>query len=339
MRIGIPVLNGRVAPRCTTSDGLLLVNLQRGRVSGCQTVPLADDNWLEFVSQVVAAGVDTIVCGGISRDGKDGLQARKITVIENVACTTDEVLEAIAAGRLRAGYGFEPDGRSGGSPEGGSLDPGPTHDGKIQALGPAQGHLDCLSCKNRVCLLGKDCMTPKGLSAVKTDQDFRSMLESAQDITFEAERTLCRLSEVIYFCLEMKFRRIGVAYCIDLDEPTRILVNVLRRFFKTYPVCCKIGGKIISDPEMVTGGRVGQEIVSPVACNPQGQAMALNAKGTDLNVLVGLCVGTDCVFAKASEAPVTTLFVKDKSLANNPIGAVYSDYYLKEAAQTPLVRT
>jgi uncharacterized metal-binding protein len=64
----------------------------------------------------------------------------------------------------------------------------------------------------------------------------------------------------------------------------------------------------------------------------------LNSIGSDLNVIVGLCVGVDCVFAKASEAPVTTLFVKDKSLANNPIGALYSDYYLKEAARASVVR-
>jgi uncharacterized metal-binding protein len=56
----------------------------------------------------------------------------------------------------------------------------------------------------------------------------------------------------------------------------------------------------------------------------------LNAKKTDLNVLVGFCVGADCVFNRESEAPVTTLFVKDKSLANNPIGAVYSRYYLTD---------
>jgi uncharacterized metal-binding protein len=68
-------------------------------------------------------------------------------------------------------------------------------------------------------------------------------------------------------------------------------------------------------------------------CNPQGQAAALNHIGTDINVLVGTCMGADCVFSAASEAPVTTLFVKDKSLANNPIGAVYSDYYLNEAAR------
>jgi uncharacterized metal-binding protein len=28
---------------------------------------------------------------------------------------------------------------------------------------------------------------------------------------------------------------------------------------------------------------------------------------------------------------VTTLFVKDRSLANNPIAALYSEYYLRES--------
>jgi len=32
---------------------------------------------------------------------------------------------------------------------------------------------------------------------------------------------------------------------------------------------------------------------------------------------------------------VTTLFVKDKSLVNNPIGAIYSDYYLNEVTRAP----
>ncbi|CEP66361.1 Protein of unknown function DUF1847 [Moorella glycerini] len=39
-------------------------------------------------------------------------------------------------------------------------------------------------------------------------------------------------------------------------------------------------------------------------CNPIGQAKLLNAAGTDLNVIVCLCVGHDTLFIKYSEAPV-----------------------------------
>jgi uncharacterized metal-binding protein len=69
-----------------------------------------------------------------------------------------------------------------------------------------------------------------------------------------------------------------------------------------------------------------------IACNPLGQATILNAAGTEFNVLAGLCMGVDSIFARASQAPVTTIFVKDKSLANNPIGAIYSEHYLREIA-------
>ena len=154
--------------------------------------------------------------------------------------------------------------------------------------------------------------------------EIRKILEAAADVSLERERRLCRLAELVYFCLEMRYQIVGLAYCVDLQEPAQILASVLRRFFKIVPVCCKVGGTPQESP-------TGAEPVGFIACNPVGQAMLLNRAGTDINVIVGLCVGADTVFAGASEAPITTLFVKDKSLANNPIGALYSQYYLKES--------
>jgi uncharacterized metal-binding protein len=61
----------------------------------------------------------------------------------------------------------------------------------------------------------------------------------------------------------------------------------------------------------------------------------LNRHGTEINAIVGLCIGCDLVFVRHSRAPVTTLFVKDRSLANNPVGALYSNYYLTELADGP----
>jgi uncharacterized metal-binding protein len=72
-----------------------------------------------------------------------------------------------------------------------------------------------------------------------------------------------------------------------------------------------------------------------IACNPRGQAAELNRRGTEINAIVGLCIGCDVVFTQHSSAPVTTLFVKDRSLANNPVGALYSNYYLTELAEVP----
>ncbi|MBD3219126.1 MAG: DUF1847 domain-containing protein, partial [candidate division Zixibacteria bacterium] len=78
---------------------------------------------------------------------------------------------------------------------------------------------------------------------------------------------------------------------------------------------------------------------SNITCNPVGQAKMLNKIDTDINIIVGLCMGVDCIFSKESKAPVSTLFVKDKSLAHNPVGALYSDYYLKEITKTKVEKS
>lgn len=61
------------------------------------------------------------------------------------------------------------------------------------------------------------------------------------------------------------------------------------------------------------------------------QAKLLEKAGTDLNVVVGLCVGHDSLFYKYSNTLTTTLITKDRVLAHNPVGALYQTkaYYKK----------
>jgi uncharacterized metal-binding protein len=59
-------------------------------------------------------------------------------------------------------------------------------------------------------------------------------------------------------------------------------------------------------------------------CNPILQARLLNQQKTDLNVVVGLCVGHDSLFIKYSDALVTTLITKDRVLGHNPAAALYT---------------
>ena len=65
-------------------------------------------------------------------------------------------------------------------------------------------------------------------------------------------------------------------------------------------------------------------------CNPKTQAKILNEAKTELNFIVGLCVGHDMLFTKASDAPVSSIITKDRVLANNPAGAVYSRYWRRK---------
>ena len=59
------------------------------------------------------------------------------------------------------------------------------------------------------------------------------------------------------------------------------------------------------------------------------QAKLLNKAHTDINIIVGLCVGDDIIFTSEFHAPVTTLIVKDRYTGHNPAVSLYVDYYYK----------
>ncbi len=321
MIFGIPLFGRRVAPRCSIADSILLLRVTRNKIATKKHINLGETSWLDLLKMLLDNKVDTLVCGGINTENKELAASQGISVIDNVAGTEEEIIEAIEQKKLRPGFGLSDI----------SFDYNESYEeddyNYNEKIVPPD--FDCLACIEKDCLAGKRCMFIENIKLPAESKEKKEMLDSAMDISLEEERKLCRLSELVYFALEMKYKKIGVAYCTDLVEPTEILVNVLRRFFKVYPVCCKIGGKNVSGNEVPIES-------SKIACNPQGQAEVLNNIGTDLNVIVGLCIGADCILAQASAAPVTTLFVKDKSLANNPIGAVYSDYYLREVSTTTL---
>lgn len=341
MRYGIPLLGNRVAPRCTYADSVLLIVLKRNRVSTEENVALSDHSLFNLIELISDYRVDTLVCCGISRESKDFLLAKNIDIIDNVSCTVEEIIEALKKGSLCSGFGFiaEPEKSGAGYDSGQSTSvPVINGEGKSGAeteVSDGNLNVDCISCRDKVCLIGRECalFSRNSLRPIPGMKEVERILEAGLDIACEEERKLCRLSEVIYFCLEMKYRRIGIAYCSDLQEPAEILTQVMRRFFDVFPVCCKIGGLSVDDPFSLKNADSDRgERKKYIACNPRGQAEVLNRLGTDFNIIVGLCVGSDSIFTDASDAPVTTLFVKDKSLANNPIGALYSDYYLKEAS-------
>lgn len=320
MVVGVPLLNDRVAPRCTSADHLLVVTMRRERVVSQHAVPVEIRSPFVLLGVLQSHGVETLVCGGISRDARDALQAQAITVVDNVASSAGDVVAALDAGSLRPDFGFgapervQPEGAGGGEAAGGRT-------GDVLPLAVP----DCLACVDRVCLRGETChLAQIGESKAAVEPRVQRMLSASADVAFESERQLCRLSELVYFCLEMEYSRIGVAFCIDLLEPAEILARVLRRFFTVVPVCCMVGG---SRPAASAADHLPS-----VMCNPLRQARILNEVGTDINVIAGLCIGADCLFTAASSAPVTTLFVKDRSLANNPIGAVYSEYHIRESA-------
>jgi len=135
-----------------------------------------------------------------------------------------------------------------------------------------------------------------------------------------------RVEEIMNFARRIGARRLGVASCIGLIREARLLQEILEaNGFEVDSVCCKVGS---IDKEKI--GLKDEEKIHPgqyeSLCNPVGQAMLLNEAGTELNIVVGLCVGHDSLFFKHSEAPVTVLVAKDRVTGHNPVNVFYTSH-------------
>ena len=126
------------------------------------------------------------------------------------------------------------------------------------------------------------------------------------------------------------FKKLGLAFCVGMEKEANALCKILEHNgFEVQSIACKNG----SIPKEFLGIKENEKLrpgtYEPM-CNPIGQAVFLNKAQTELNIILGLCVGHDSLFIKYSDAPVTVFVVKDRVLAHNPIGALYlSDSYYK----------
>ncbi|MDY6865761.1 MAG: DUF1847 domain-containing protein [Halobacteriota archaeon] len=182
----------------------------------------------------------------------------------------------------------------------------------------------CDRCVEKLCEDGRDCTDiSEAVKALYNSEVLRSMkVSGALEVDFYMKKT--RIEELILYAKEMEYKTLGLAFCIGLGEEAKIVCEILSRFFTVHSVCCKVCGidKASFDLKYVHTEREREAI-----CNPLGQAQILNEQETDLNIILGLCIGHDILFTRYSKAPVTTLAVKDRMLAHNPLGAIYSGYY------------
>ena len=121
-----------------------------------------------------------------------------------------------------------------------------------------------------------------------------------------------RLVKTIHFAKECGFQKIGLAFCMTLRQQAQVVNRILLESgLDVYSVVCKVGCEDRSVVDAPSGCKA--------MCNPIAQAMLLNKAGTQLNIMMGLCVGHDSLFIRHSQAPVTVLAAKDHVYNNAPL--------------------
>ena len=115
-----------------------------------------------------------------------------------------------------------------------------------------------------------------------------------------------RLTELINFIKNYNYKLVGIANCLSMQQYADKLCEILEENgINVVSVNCKDSGLKYNE--------LFENENSFPTCDPVGQAEYLNSKNTDLNIIVGLCLGHGILFNKYSKAPTTTFLVKDFS--------------------------
>jgi uncharacterized metal-binding protein len=160
---------------------------------------------------------------------------------------------------------------------------------------------------------------------VEPGQVRRLALESARTEAAGYCRST-RIEEMIDFAHRLGVERLGIAHCVGLKREAKLARDIfMAAGFQVHTVCCKVGAiskeKIgLHDEEKVRPGQY------ETLCSPVGQAALLDKAGTQLNVVIGLCVGHDSLFFMHSTAPATVLVAKDRVLGHNPVACLYTTH-------------
>lgn len=147
-----------------------------------------------------------------------------------------------------------------------------------------------------------------------------------------------RVEDTIAFAKLSGYKKIGIATCIGMLDETKQLSTILEaQGFSPLSVCCKTGSIDKCKSGMGQEVKVRPGTFEPL-CNPIAQARLLNKAKTDMNIIMGLCVGHDMLFTKYSKAPVTTLVVKDRVAGHNPVSVLYGqNFYYRRLQTQPMV--
>ena len=202
--------------------------------------------------------------------------------------------------------------------------------------GKASKGIVCSICATRECR--KDY--PKGIPDYCVASSFPDIIEQTKsqysapdaiDIYRAASRVAVdakgnlrpRIVEAIEFARELKVKKVGLASCISLIRELAMVGELFTGAgFEVVSVACQVGRV---KPE--ARGVPELKGLHSSTCNPIAQAEILNREGTELNYVLGLCLGHDILFTRHSRAPASTLIVKDRVTGNNPAAALYSSHH------------
>ena len=105
MKIAIPLFETRISPRFDCAPSLLLITTDNeGReIIERNEIVFQSINYIERINQLKTAGVDVVICGGISSEMQELLYGKNIEVIPWVTGDVLQALRLFMQGKLKPG--------------------------------------------------------------------------------------------------------------------------------------------------------------------------------------------------------------------------------------------
>ena len=100
MKVALAVWGDRISPLLDVSRTVLLVDIEKGKVAARREVSIQDIPPFHRASWLANAGVETLICGAISRPLSAMLEAHGIQSVPFTAGATRDVLNAFIRGAL-----------------------------------------------------------------------------------------------------------------------------------------------------------------------------------------------------------------------------------------------
>jgi len=116
--LGVPLHGEDVAPRFCSADQFMIAELDQGRVRRLHRLSIPEEEWLQRLERLSAAGVRVLLCGGFNRSFLPLAERFGIRVIFGLAGEAERLIDAFLRNEIER-YRFLPCRGAHGSGHGG----------------------------------------------------------------------------------------------------------------------------------------------------------------------------------------------------------------------------
>jgi len=97
------------------------------------------------------------------------------------------------------------------------------------------------------CSQGKNCTGKKTEIEEKYTGEDLKIMKVADKLTAKYYMKKTRIEEIIYFAKEMKYKKLGLSFCMGLKDEAGVVDRILSKEFKVISAVCKVCGIEKSD--------------------------------------------------------------------------------------------